>query len=623
RTGAAYLPLDPDYPEERLRFMLEDAGAPVVLVAGGTPPGLAAAVAACGAAVVDLLEAAPGAEGLPLDQPGPGPGSLAYITYTSGSTGRPKGVAVPQGAVARLVFGVDYAELGPHRRLAQASTLAFDAATFELWGALLHGGTLVGIDRDLALDPEALGAELARRRVTTIFLTTALFHQLVQAEGDLSGIDELLFGGEACDPERVRQAVARDRRGPRRVLHVYGPTESTTFASWLPVEVVPAGAATVPIGWPLANTVLQVADGGLAPVPAGVPGELLIGGAGLARGYWRRPGLTAERFVPDPLTGRPGARLYRTGDRARLDAAGRVDFLGRFDHQVKVRGFRIEPGEIEACLARHPAVAAQVVVAREDLPGERRLVAYAVPAEGASTSARELRAHLAAGLPDFMVPSAVVLLAELPLDPNGKVDRRALPAPEEAEGEARGPEGFVPPRGPFEELMAEVWAALLPGAAVGAHDDFFDLGGHSLLATRVVSRLRQLTGAELPLRRLFEHPTVAALARLLEEAVEGAAAPGEEGPRSPPPPLEPVSRDGRREEDGTVRFPASFAQERLWFLGSFGGDRAQYNVPAPVSVVGRLEAAPLARALARIVRRHEALRTVFARGETGVVQRVL
>ncbi|HLE83244.1 MAG TPA: amino acid adenylation domain-containing protein, partial [Thermoanaerobaculia bacterium] len=330
-AGAAYLPLDPDYPEERLRFMLEDAGAPVVVVAGAAPAALAGSVAATGAALLDLLRAP--AEGAVAGAPllgggGAGPAHLAYVTYTSGSTGRPKGVAVPQGAVARLVLDADYLAFGPDRRIGQVSTPSFDAATFELWGALLHGATLVGIGRDLVLDPPRLAAELARRRVTTLFLTTALFNQLVQAGAELpealAGLDELLFGGEACDPERVRQALAPGV-GPRRLLHVYGPTESTTFASWLRVSEVPPGAATVAIGRPLASTTLHVVDRRLRPAPVAVAGELAIGGDGLARGYWRRPAPTAERFVPDPLSGRPGGRLYRTGDLVRLDASGRIE----------------------------------------------------------------------------------------------------------------------------------------------------------------------------------------------------------------------------------------------------------------------------------------------------------
>jgi len=371
--------------------------------------------------------------------------------YTSGSTGRPKGIGIPQRGVVRLVCETDYVQLGPGDRIAQASNTSFDAATFEIWGALLRGGTVVGIGRDVSLAPRELAAALRERRIDSLFLTTALFNQVAREEpAAFATLREVLFGGEAVDPQWVRAVLTAGP--PRRLLHVYGPTESTTFSSWHRIAEVPDGAWTIPIGEPIGHTTIHVVDGRLDPVPLGVAGELVIGGDGLARGYVRRPELTAERFVPDPFghLGRPGGRLYRTGDLVRRQADGAIEFLGRFDHQVKIRGFRIELPEIEVALAAHPSVAEAVVLAREDVPGDRRLVAYVVGSGEGVPAAEELRSFLRDRLPAFMVPASLVTLDALPLNVNGKVDRRALPAPEEPGGSAPV---FVAPRTPAEELI--------------------------------------------------------------------------------------------------------------------------------------------------------------------------
>jgi amino acid adenylation domain-containing protein len=380
RAGGAYLPLDPAWPPARLAWMLDDAGAAVLLA--GDSFGATVRALPPHRAVVLGLETALAAAGT-AGPPGPPIGErasadhLAYLIYTSGSTGRPKGVAVPHRAVLRLVLGTDYVRLGPGDRIAQASTAAFDAATFEIWGALLQGARVVGVPREVLLSAPELEAEIRRRCIQTLFLTTALFHQLARERPALfAPLRELLFGGETADPAAVRRVLAAGP--PRRLLHVYGPTESTTFATWHPVAE-PPGAAAPPIGRPIANTSLRVLDPGLRPVPPGGSGELCLGGDGLARGYLGRPDLTAERFIPDPL-GEPGARLYRTGDLARLRPDGTVEHLGRLDHQVKLRGFRIELGEVEATLLQQPSVAEAVAVVREDSPGDRRLTAYVVPA---------------------------------------------------------------------------------------------------------------------------------------------------------------------------------------------------------------------------------------------------
>ncbi|MFP5287287.1 MAG: amino acid adenylation domain-containing protein, partial [Thermoanaerobaculia bacterium] len=418
-AGGAYVPLDPSYPEERLAFMLEDTGAGVPVA----QEHLAGRLPAREGLRVEILDREEDAHGpLELASLSSGvssPGAPAYVIYTSGSTGRPKGVVVPHRAIVRLVRETDYVQLGPDDRVAQAANSSFDATTFEVWGALLNGGRLVGIEREVALAPRDLVSALDRGGVTALFLTPALFNQIAREEpGGFAGLRYVLFGGELVDPAAVLAVL---RAGPpEHLLHVYGPTEATTFASWHPVESVVPGT-TVPIGRPLANGTLDVLDRGLGPVPVGVPGELYVGGDGLAHGYHARPDLTAERFVPHPLPSTPGARLYRTGDLVRRRADGAVEFLGRLDHQVKIRGFRVEPGEIEAALMELPGAREAVVVAREE-----HLVAYVA----GEVTAEELRRSLRERLPDYMVPAAFMVLEALPLTPNGKVDRKALPAPD-------------------------------------------------------------------------------------------------------------------------------------------------------------------------------------------------
>ncbi|MES1243430.1 MAG: amino acid adenylation domain-containing protein [Acidobacteriota bacterium] len=587
KAGGFYVPLDPSYPEERLSFMIGETELGVIVVQDA----LAELLPPHGAA---LLGVDPGSEEIPGESFAGAAGAdaegLAYVMYTSGSTGRPKGVAVTHRAIARLILETDYVRLGPESRVAQAANASFDAATFEIWGPLLTGGCVVGVSREVSLSPRRFADWLRENAVTTLFLTTALFDQVSrEAPGAFSVLEDLLFGGEAVDPGRVREVLAD---GPRRLLHVYGPTESTTFATWHEVRQVPEGAVTVPIGRPLANTTLYLLDRGGQPVPAGVPGELCIGGDGLARGYLRRPDATAERFVPNPFAALSGERLYRTGDLARLLPGGAVEFLGRIDHQVKIRGFRIEPGEIEAVLGSHPGVREASVLPREDFGGGRALVAYVVlSGDVDATDIADLRSFLRQRLPDYMVPSFFVPLEALPLTPNGKVDRQALLRidPERGSGEEAHPSN------PTEALLAGVWAEVLGLERVGRDDDFFGLGGHSLLATQVTSRIRELFGIELPLRELFESPTLSGLAERVEKARRES--------RTPAPPLARVPRQGD--------LPLSFAQQRLWFLDQLDPGSAAYNVPGAVRLSGRLDAEALRRSFEGVVRRHEALRTVF------------
>ncbi len=601
KAGGAYVPLDPSYPAERLAFLLADSGVRVLLA----QPDLAAMLPA-GAAAVLLLDGEGSAAGPSGAGPVPdgesGGDSLAYVIYTSGSTGRPKGVAVSHRAVLRLVLGADYVRLGPGDRVAQAANASFDAVTFEVWGPLLNGGSLAILPQDVVLSPAGLAAAIREQGLGAMFLTTALFNQVArEAPGAFAPLDHLLFGGEAVDPAAVR-AVLREGP-PRRLLHVYGPTESTTFSTWFEVGQVAPDALTVPIGKPLANTRAYVLDAGFRPVPAGVHGSLYLGGDGLARGYLNQPALTAERFVPDPFGGEeggePGGRLYATGDLVRHRAEGAIEFLGRADQQVKIRGFRIEPGEIEAVLATHPGVGEAAVLAREEAGG-KRLVAY-VATGGTALAEGELREYLKSKLPDYMIPSAFVPLEALPLTPNGKVDRKQLAEIDVASGAAAV---YVPPRTVVEETLAGVWAELLGVPQVGIRDDFFLLGGHSLLGIQALSRVRRLFGVELGIRALFNTPTVEGLARAITQAGQTAA-----GVR--------LTRAPRDRE-----VPLSFAQARLWFLDQVQPGTAVYNLPVAYRLRGALEPAALAAALREIVRRHEALRTRFPEGMVGPVQSV-
>jgi amino acid adenylation domain-containing protein len=528
KAGGFYVPLDPAYPAERLAWMIADAGLAALVV----QEGLEERLPEMGVPALVLGEERE-ESGTPLD-PLAGPSNLAYVMYTSGSTGRPKGVEVPHRAVVRLVRETGYVRFGRWETFLQDAPAAFDAATFEVWGALLNGARLA-LMPGRAFSLEDLAAAIARHRVTTLWLTVGLFHQMVDTRPEgLRGVSQLITGGDVLSPDHMRRALAAL---PGCVLcNAYGPTENTTFTTMHPMRDPSEAASPVPIGRPIAGTTVHLLDSGLRPVPVGVPGELCAGGAGLARGYRGRPDLTAERFVPDPSGAPEGTRLYRTGDLARWRPDGTIEFLGRRDQQVKIRGFRVEPGEIEAALALHPEVGAVAVVPREDLPGGRALVAYVVPREGSELPS-ELRDFLRGKLPEPLLPSFFVALPELPLNPNGKVDRRALaqrgPLPG---GTGRAGQAFVAPRTPLEERLAAIWREVLRAEAVGVHDDFFALGGHSLLAFQVISRVKDQLGFAVPLADLFQNPTVAGLAEALTQAPparEGAPLPLEPGALPP------------------------------------------------------------------------------------------
>ncbi len=606
KAGGAYVPLDPTYPPDRLAFMLADTQAPIVLTQAQGQAALAplAPVQERAPRLCSLDAELPSIRQQPTINPttSVGPECLAYCLYTSGSTGQPKGVLVEHSGLCNLAeaqiraFGVQ-----PGDRVLQFASLNFDASIWEILMALCSGASLYLVGSDDALPGPALTSLLNEQAITHITLTPSTL--AVMTPEALPRLQTLIVAGEACSAD----LFARWSKG-RRFLNAYGPTEATVCATIMDCTGFIRGVASQPppIGKPIDNTQIYILDQYLQPVPIGVPGELYIAGVGLARGYLHRPELTAERFIAHPFSAVPGARLYRTGDLARYLpdgnlANGNLEFLGRLDHQVKIRGFRIECGEVEAALLAHPAVAQAVVVAREEAPGERRLVAYLV-ATGEAPTASELRAHLRRSLPEFMVPQAFVPLAALPLTANGKVDRQALPAPGRARPELEA--DFVAPRTPAEELLAGIWATVLGVERVGVYDHFFELGGHSLLATQVVSRVRDAFGVELALRTLFATPTVVGLAEELKAALAAGA--------EPAPPLLAVER--------TPDLPLSFAQQRLWFLDQMVPDNPFYNIPTAYRLGGPLEVGALERALGEIVARHESLRTTFVSHQGRPVQ---
>jgi amino acid adenylation domain-containing protein len=492
KAGGAYLPLDPSYPRERLAYMLADARASVLV----TQVELAAQLPAHAAQVVCLDVNREKIARQPTRAPVSSvrPDNLAYVIYTSGSTGKPKGVMVAHAAVVNFLGSMALAPgLEAMDVMVAVTPLSFDIAGLELYLPLSVGARIVVVSREVAGNGAQL-SELIEAVGGTVLQATPVTWRMLLEAGCHRREMKVLCGGEAL-PVDLAESLTR---GWSEVWNLYGPTETTI---WSTVSRL-AGGESVSIGQPIQNTQVYVLDSHGRPLPIGVAGELYVEGAGLARGYLGRPGLTAERFVPSPF--REGERLYRTGDLARWRSGGELEYLGRIDHQVKLRGYRIELGEIEATLATHPDVRQAVVVTREDEPGEKRLVAYVVAQADAALEPNGLRAHLKMSLPDYMVPSAFVMLAALPLTPNGKVDRKALPAPERRPDIAE----YVAPRTPIEEVLAGLWCEVLKVERVGVHDNFFELGGHSLLATRVMARLCEVFAVELPVRALFEAPSI-------------------------------------------------------------------------------------------------------------------
>jgi len=605
RAGGFYLPLDPAYPAERLAYMLEDSGCDLVL----TVEAAAAALPQAGVRLLRLdepLDTDPGdATREPRVLPGVLPNNLAYLIYTSGSTGRPKAVAIEhRGAAllagwARGVFSP--AELAG---VLASTSIAFDLSVFEIFVPLAWGGTVILVDNALALPalkaPGALPPGVEVRLLNTVPSAAA---ELLRVDGLPATVSTLNLAGEALPGTLARAAYRRPET--ERLYNLYGPSEDTTYSTFALIASTPRRPSTPPIGRPVDGTRAYVLDRRLQPVPAGVPGELHLAGGGLARGYLGRPELTAERFLPDPLAQEAGARMYRTGDLCRRRADGELEYLGRIDRQVKVRGFRIELGEVEAALATQPGVRAAVAVVREDEPGDRRLVAYVVA--DAQVTPATLRRAVQARLPEAMTPSLFLLLDALPLTANGKVDHRALPIPEAQPGDGHE---HIAPRTHLEERIAGLWRALLKVDRLGIHDNFWELGGHSLLATRLAYRVRESFGIELPVRTLFEHPTLAGYAAAIAESLDQER-PGEQ-----------AEHMTRRTDRGPA--PLSHAQQRLWFLDRFQPGLPVYNLPVLFGIAGPLAAGALAAALAEVVRRHEVLRTTYAvDSETGDPRQVV
>jgi amino acid adenylation domain-containing protein len=590
KAGAAYVPLDPTYPQERLRFMLEDARGQVLLTQQRLRNETTAGSYQVLCVDTDWDQIAQ------QDKDNPScevtTGNLAYVIYTSGSTGRPKGVQITHGGLLNLIrWHQETYNVTPAQRATQLAGVGFDASVWELWPYLTAGASLHLPSDEIRAEPAKLRDWLVQEAINISFLPTPLAERVLSLEWpEQTALQYLLTGG---DQLHHYPSPSLDFK----LVNHYGPTESTVVASFTVVPANENGATPPPIGRPITNTQIYLLDERLQLAPVGVAGELHIGGDSLSRGYLNQPALTAEKFIPNPFSEQAGTRLYRTGDMARLLPDGQLEFLGRRDEQVKVRGFRIELGEIESALRIHAAVKDAVVVAREDALGEKRLVAYVVAEDAATESeaalASQLREHLKDWLPEYMVPTVFVQLPAMPLNSNGKVDRHALPAPEFVRSLDHD---YVAPRNPIEEMLSGLWREVLGVEQVGIHDNFFERGGHSLLATQLMSRVRDAFGVEVPLRQLFVSPTVAELAQHVEVALKAGA--GLEAP-----PLVAVSRD--------IDLPLSFAQQRLWFIDRLEPNNPLYNIPVGIGLTGHVDVDALRRTFDEVIRRHESLRTTF------------
>ncbi len=589
KAGGAYVPLDPDYPKNRLAYMLQDVHAPVLLTQEHLVDDISKQEIHVLCLDSDWELIARDSESNPV--PTATTRDAAYVIYTSGSTGSPKGVMVEHGGLSNAVNWItETLELSALDRCLLKTPITFDAAGREFFPTLLSGGTLVIAEPGGHRDSRYLAETIRSERISILHCVPSLLRLLVEepALDESLTLRAVMCGGESLTPQIVRRFQSRFKA---KLYNVYGPTEAIIDSAYWPCDELNAQSA-IPIGRPIPNARIYILDGLLRPVPIGVAGDLYIGGVGLARGYVRRPDLTAEKFIPDPFSSEPGARLYKTGDLARYLPQGDIEYLGRIDHQVKIRGFRIELGEIEGTLGQHPGVREAIVLVHEDGPLEKRLVAYVAAQDKSRPTATELRDFLNHKLPEHMVPKVFMLLDTFPLTPNGKVDRSALPTPDGQRPELD--EAYVPCRTPTEELLAEIWGQVLGVERVGIYDNFFQLGGHSLLATQVVSRIREAFKVEMPLRRLFEAPTVAGLAENIDLG---------RGTGLQAPPIVPVPRDGE--------LPLSFAQQRLWFIDQLEPGSSVYNFPAAVRLKGPLNVLALQQSLNEIVRRHEVLRTTF------------
>ncbi|MDM4141091.1 MULTISPECIES: non-ribosomal peptide synthetase [Mycobacterium] len=603
KTGAAYLPIDPMHPDSRVRFMVDDAG-PIVAL---TTAGLADRLDGCDLLVIDVddprITSYPSARLLAA-----APDDIAYFIYTSGTTGAPKGVPITHRNVIRLLQSLD-AEMAPGQVWTQCHSLAFDYSVWEIWGALLRGARLVVVPESVTRSPKDLHALLVAEQVNVLSQTPSAFYALQTADalspelGRQLKLETVVFGGEALEPQRLRTWL-HDHAGLPRLINMYGITETTVHASFREIVAADTDTAASPVGRPLSHLAFFVLDAWLRPAPAGVVGELYVAGSGVGLGYWRRPGLTAARFVACPFVG-SGTRMYRTGDLVCWGPDGQLRYVGRADEQVKIRGYRIELGEIETVLAAYPGVAQAAVIAHATSSGaspaervsDKRLVGYVVlnrtiPTgegdESAIERVAELRRFVAGRLPEYMVPAAIMVVESLPLTVNGKLDRRALPAPEFVTAE-----GYRAPRDQRERVLAALFGEVLGVARVGIDESFFDLGGHSLSATRLIARIRTELGAEVPIQALFDASTVAGLAEWMNAHAGERARPALTAQQRPP------------------MVPLSYAQSRLWFIDRFQGGAATYNIPIAFRIVGALDVEALGAAFDDVIARHESLRTIY------------
>ncbi|MEV8487222.1 amino acid adenylation domain-containing protein, partial [Streptomyces sp. NPDC052095] len=593
KSGGVYVPLDHRQTEERLAWILDNTGATLLV----TDRPAAETGFAAGLPVLRLDDAGATADTAPT---GPDvevhPDHPLYMMFTSGSSGTPKGVVNTHRNVVELALDPGFGTTA-HERVLAYSPLPFDSSTYELWVPLLRGGLAVVLPAR-KIDIGELAEAVTRYRATAAYFTTALFDAMAsEAIDGLAQLREIWTGGDVLSATALQRAM--DHCPDTTFVHVYGPTEATVFCSYQSFTPEVRTLDRLHLGIPMANTAMYVLDAGLRHTAPGETGELYVAGPHLAQGYGRLPALTAERFTADPY-GPAGTRMYRTGDLAAWNEHGEIVFLGRADQQVKLRGNRIELGEIETVLVRHPAVAQAAVVVREDRPGDKRLVAYAVPVEDGALDGAEILRYAAEQLVEYMVPSALVPMGTLPLTPNGKLDRRALPAPR-----AGTAPGGRAPRNPVEEVLCGLFAHSLGLPSIGIDDDFFTLGGHSLLATRLVSRVRTVLDVQLTLRQFFEYPTVALLAEYVATGGGESARPALTAQERPEP------------------LPLSAAQQRLWFLDQMEGPSATYNIPLAVRIRGSLDTAALEAAFTDVAGRHESLRTVFGQAEGQTYQRIL
>ena len=592
KAGGAYVPLDPAYPSERIAYSLRDSQVQVLL----THQKHLAELPKHEAEVVCLDRdwqaiVNQSSENIRTEVKS---SNLAYVIYTSGSTGKPKGVLVPHGNVVRLFTATqDWYNFNHNDVWTLFHSYAFDFSVWELWGALIYGGKLVVVPYLVSRSPDTFYQLLEKEGVTVLNQTPSAFLQLIQVEESANITPKLnlryvIFGGEALEFQSLRPWFERHGDRTPQLVNMYGITETTVHVTYRPITMADLEQCSSAIGCLIPDLKLYLLDSYLQPVPIGVVGEMYVGGAGVARGYLNREELTKQRFISNPFSNDLESKLYKTGDLARYSANGELEYLGRIDNQVKIRGFRIELGEIQAVLSRHPNISETVVIAREDVPGDKRLVAYVVSRQEQLQSS-DLRSFLKEGLPNYMIPSAFVFLDTMPLTPNGKVDKRALPAPSFEGSEAE----YVGSKTPTEEKVARIWKEVLNLERVGVNDNFFDLGGHSLLATQIISRIRQSLEVEVSIASLFAHLTIAELARQIDTASSKNA-------------VVPILPTPRQE-----KIPLSFTQQGLWFLYQLEPESSAYNIPLALEMKGVLDIDVLKGAIAETVRRHEILRTNF------------